>query len=98
MECGCGVRKFSQMWVSRHTAVTIGSLSVFFAQSVRIKLALPQTAQLSIYILKENQQCCTSVRDLIEYAPLIDKGSTEKEREDKKAQHPAGFKPKTSLS
>ena len=49
MECGCGVRKFSQMWVSRHTVVTIGSLSVFFAQSVRIELALPQAAQLSLY-------------------------------------------------
>ena len=32
----------------------------FFAQSQHIKLASPQAAQLSIFFILENQQCCTS--------------------------------------
>ena len=43
--------------------------------------------------------CCTSVRDLIKDTPLIDRErDTEKEREENKAQHPAGFEPMTALS
>ena len=50
------------------TSVKYHSAS-FFAQSVRIELALPRAARLSI--LKENQKCCTSVRDLNKDALLI---------------------------
>ena len=38
------------------------------------------------------------MRDLVKNAPLIDRDSTEKEREEKKAQHTGGFEPTTSLS
>ena len=38
--------------------------SLLFAQSLRIKLAPPQAAWLSIF-LSENQQCCSLVRGLI---------------------------------
>ena len=57
----------------------------FFAQSVPIKLVLPQAAQLSIhFLLRKNQQCCTSSRDLIKDTPLRDrkkriKPSTQRE-------------------
>ena len=59
----------------------------FFAQSVRIKLALSQAGWLSIF-LQEDQQCCTSVRDL-------NQGRTTDriEKKRKKAQHPARFEP-----
>ena len=38
------------------------------------------------------------MRDLIKDTPLIDSDSKQREREEKKAQHPAGFEPTTSLS
>ena len=43
----------------------------FVALFMGIMLDLPQAEWLSIYFLKENQQYCTSVRDLIKDAPLI---------------------------
>ena len=64
---------------------------MFFAQSVSIKLPLPhaQAAQLSkFYYLRENKYLCNSVWD--QGAQLIDKDSTEKEREEKQAQQPIG--------
>ena len=42
---------------------------IFFAQSDDIKLALSQAAWLSI--LKENQWCCTSMKDLIKDTLLM---------------------------
>ena len=42
---------------------------IFFAQSNDIKLALSQAAWLSI--LKENQWCCTSMKDLIKDTLLM---------------------------
>ena len=53
-------------------------------------LVLPQAVQLSIhFFVKENQQCCTSSRDLNKDTLLTD-------RKRKKAQHPTGFEPTTS--
>ena len=70
-----------------------------FAQSVRIKLASPQAAQLSLHFFQENQKCCTSMRDLIMDSPLIDgERDTENGREEKKVKPLAGLKPTTSLS
>ena len=54
-------------------------------------LVLLQAAQLSIhFFVKENQWCCTSLRDLIKDTLLRD----GKRR--KKAQHPARIEPTTS--
>ena len=54
-----------------------------FAQSVRIKLASPQAAKLIVHFFQGNQQCCTSMWDLIMDTPLIDgERDTEKEREE----------------
>ena len=44
------------------------AIVIFFAQSVLIKLALPKAAQLSLFL-----KSCTSMRDLIKDAPLIDR-------------------------
>ena len=45
----------------------------FFAKSAHIMLVLPQAAQLSIhFFVKENQQCCTSLSDLIKDTLLRD--------------------------
>ena len=53
-------------------------------------LVLPQAAKLSIhFFVKENQGCCTSLRDLIKDTLLSD-------RKRKKAQHPAGLEPTAS--
>ena len=48
----------------------------FFYQSVRLKLALPQSAQLSIFHI--GKKCCTFVRELINEAQLIGYRSEEK--------------------
>ena len=55
---------------------------------MRIILALPRAARLSIFLL-EKQKCGASTRDLIKDTPLIGK---------KKALHLMRFKPTTSLS
>ena len=68
---------------------------IFFAKVVHNKLASPQAAKLSIHFFPGK----SVVRDLIKDTPLIDREkNTEKEREEKKALHPAGFEPTTSLS
>ena len=63
----------------------------FFAQSVLIKLASPQSAWLSIFLIEKISSVApprgTSMRDAL----LI-----EMRREEKKAQHLAGLEPSTS--
>ena len=49
-------------------------LSSFSVQYLLIKFALPQAAQLSMFF-QENQQCCTSMMDLIKDAPRIGRKS-----------------------
>ena len=63
----------------------------FFAQSVLIKLASPQSAWLSIFLIEKNQWCCTSTRDLHE-----GRTTDRNEKRRKKAQHLAGLEPSTS--
>ena len=68
---------------------------IFFAKVVHNKLASPQAAKLSIHFFPGK----SVVRDLIKDTPLIDREkNTEKEIEEKKALHPAGFEPTISLS
>ena len=49
---------------------------LFFAQSMHFKLALAQAAWLRFF--EENQLCCTSTRDLIKDALLIEQSREEK--------------------
>ena len=62
---------------------------MFFANSASIKPVLPQASQLRNNIFIRYQFCFTSVRDPI-------KDTLQRDRERKKAQHPAGTKPTTS--
>ena len=86
----------SWSWGARSTAALQHQpLTVdFLAHSVPIKLALPQAALLSFsFSLKvENQLCCTSTRDLIKDAPLIERFEREKRE---KSRAPSGSRNRT---
>ena len=83
------IEPWSQFWTSTTDIVKSQSHPIFFAQSIHIWLALPQAARLGIF--KENNYCCTCIRDL-----TMDSLMVRYRRE--KAQHPAGFQPMTSQS
>ena len=61
-----------------------------FSHSVRIRRAWPQAAQLSVHFFLgnlKNQQCCTSLRDLIMDAPMVER---QERKERRKSPAPSG--------
>ena len=70
------------------------SIGRFFTQSVLIKLASPQAAQLSIHFSRKISSDAPLWGTWLRTHHWWIERDSEKEREDKKAQYPARFKPR----
>ena len=82
-----GLELTTSRFRGKYYNVLPSSVLLFFAQSVNIKLASPQATKLSLFFIEKYL-----VLHLLEGPEL-----RVHHRAEKKAQHPAGFEPTTSL-